>query len=426
MLGALLSAAAATADPVTEVLPNGITVIVDAVPEGDLAAIVIQVAAGEIHDPPGVSGMAHLVEHLMVTAASSEQPALTAEAFHRRYAGQATAQTARDFTLYAGFFPVAEGRTATEIAWWADRFGTLEITTTDLARELPRIDAELTNMRTWPHLAAPNFGQDAADPLPPGHRKGGVIEQLRPVTPADADAWRRAHYRGAALTVSIAGAVDPKSMLATVREHFGALTFDETPVAPPPAVEPAAEPEPITIEVAQGRVDGTPYVASRTLRTPDLDDPAYPAFVLFMNRLFMRSSFTRDPSTPHQPVQWQMLDNPRVWTVQRPVDVPGDAGDALDQLLAHVATPPPTAGEVTTALGRLGMMLGITPPPPGQTAANPYTTAFINARCHDTRLVRQRLAARMRAVDDAAWAHFRDEVLPNLPAADVLVVHPTP
>ena len=427
------AAAADAAEPVTETLPNGITLIVDAVPGGTHAAIVIQVDAGERDDPQGASGMAHLVEHLMVTAASSQQPAGTAESFFQRYAGQATAQTARSFSLYAGVFTATAEQTAAEIAWWADRFGTLEITAADLAREVPRIDSELTNMRSWPHLAAPNLGQDRADPLAPGHHRGGVIEHVRQITPGDADAWRRAMYRGHAIIVSVAGAIDADPTLDALREHFGALTFDDAPVAiPAPLPDPAhdagpdaAGPEPLTFRVAQGRVEGTPYVASRTLRTPDLNDPAYPAFAVFMNRLFLRSSFARGNATPHHPVLWQTLDNPRVWTIQQPIPAPEAAAETLDQLLRHTAATPPAPIELETTIQRLGAMLGIVAPDPAATRANPYNTAFVNARCHRTHAIRRGLAEQIRAVDADAWARFRDEVLPQLPAADLIVIHPT-
>ena len=56
-------------------LDNGLTVILRPVPTANKVALVVLFNLGGAHDPIGKSGMAHLMEHLYVTAAAGETPA---------------------------------------------------------------------------------------------------------------------------------------------------------------------------------------------------------------------------------------------------------------------------------------------------------------------------------------------------------------
>ena len=56
-------------------LNNGLTVILRSVPTANKVAFVVLYNIGENHDPIGKSGMAHLLEHMYVTAAASDTPA---------------------------------------------------------------------------------------------------------------------------------------------------------------------------------------------------------------------------------------------------------------------------------------------------------------------------------------------------------------
>ena len=66
-------------------LDNGLTVILRPVPTANKVAFVTLYNIGEMHDPIGKSGMAHLMEHLYCTAAAGDTPARDVMQFIKRY-----------------------------------------------------------------------------------------------------------------------------------------------------------------------------------------------------------------------------------------------------------------------------------------------------------------------------------------------------
>ena len=63
---------------------------------------------GGDHDPQGRSGLAHLVEHVYVTAAAGETPSRTAEEYFQRYRAGCNAQTGDRYTVIATVFGKGE------------------------------------------------------------------------------------------------------------------------------------------------------------------------------------------------------------------------------------------------------------------------------------------------------------------------------
>src|SRR5262249_20105377 len=74
-------------------LENGLTAMVRPIQGTDHVALLVLYKIGGDHDPPGRSGLAHLVEHLYITAAAGAQPSRTADAFFQRYRAGGNAQT---------------------------------------------------------------------------------------------------------------------------------------------------------------------------------------------------------------------------------------------------------------------------------------------------------------------------------------------
>ena len=128
-------------------------------------AVVVLYDVGELHDPPGKSGLGHLVEHIYVTAATPSTPQRTAQQFMENYrkeiAGlvisQCNAQTGDDYTVLAGVVP--PNRLEEEIKQAAQRMSQLKIEQSDLDREVPRMMEEIHNMfegiRNWPFATRP-------------------------------------------------------------------------------------------------------------------------------------------------------------------------------------------------------------------------------------------------------------------------------
>ena len=217
----------ARAEEIDFTLPNGLRVSCvgsAALAESGQGKVAVGVFfdVGEVHDPVGRSGLAHLCEHLYVTAATEHTPARSANDWLLSYGREANAQTTFDATMVITI--VGRDRLEAELADIAARLTDLRVTDDDLARELPRLEAELTNMfGGHPNLAAPNHAQAAIDPLPEGSRKGGRIEQLRTVTVEEITARLRTAYTLDRVRLVLAGAVDPAAVRTTIERHFGGI-----------------------------------------------------------------------------------------------------------------------------------------------------------------------------------------------------------
>ena len=124
-------------------LDNGLTVMIRPIQGAGNVALLVLYKIGGDHDPQGRSGLAHLVEHLYVTAAAGADPARTAEAFFQRYRAGCNAQTGDRYTVLATVFP--KGDLEKELTEAAARMGDLRITAADLDREKPRLLDEVAN-----------------------------------------------------------------------------------------------------------------------------------------------------------------------------------------------------------------------------------------------------------------------------------------
>ena len=154
---------AETPDPYK--LDNGLTVILRPMPKASKLVFVVLFNLGGAHDPIGKSGMAHLLEHLYVTAAAGDTPARDAMQFMKRYPAGSNAQTGLDFTVIAGV--VEPTQFAEELTDVAARMDDLRITEADLTREVPRVSQELRNMYGGiPWLAGLNHVRGTVTPYP--------------------------------------------------------------------------------------------------------------------------------------------------------------------------------------------------------------------------------------------------------------------
>src|SRR5207253_6634152 len=107
-------------------LENGLTVMVRPIRGAGEVALLVLYQVGGDHDPQGRSGLAHLVEHVYITAAAGAEPARTSDAFFQRYRAGCNAQTGDRYTVFATVFP--KGDLKTELAEAAARMGDLRAT----------------------------------------------------------------------------------------------------------------------------------------------------------------------------------------------------------------------------------------------------------------------------------------------------------
>jgi len=212
------------AEPGTErfQLENGLTVILRPIREAKTTALIVLYSVGSDHDPEGRSGLAHMVEHLYVTAAAGPEKARTSEEFARRYPEGANGQTGNRYTVFSTVFPAKDFDR--ELADASARMGSLHVTAADLDGERPRLLEEVANMfGEFPTLAALNNARELARPTPRGGRNGGPPESIRAITPEEVQAYWERYYKPKNAILVLSGAMDAVAARKAISAHFAEL-----------------------------------------------------------------------------------------------------------------------------------------------------------------------------------------------------------
>ncbi len=268
---ALPATLAQAAENVTSfMLDNGLQLVVI---EDHRAAAVTHMAwykVGSADEPPGKSGIAHFLEHLMFKGTDELAPGEFSEIV-RANGGTDNAFTSWDYTGY--FQRVAADRLGLMMKMEADRMRDLQLTEEDVAPEL-QVILEERSQRTD---SSPGglFAEQRRAALFLNHPYGRPIigwrHEMEGLTRQDAKDFYFQHYAPNNAIVIVAGDVYPDEVLALAQEHYG-------PIAANPAIaerQRPAEPPQIAarrVHYEDPRVS-TPYVI-RTYLAPERDPGA--------------------------------------------------------------------------------------------------------------------------------------------------------
>lgn len=237
------------------VLPNGLVVLLAPDPGATGVAVWMSFRAGAVHEPPGQSGLAHLVEHLLATGPT---PATDyAGMLERRRARHWNATTGFDAMTFEAVLPPEELPAALWIA--ADR-----LVSTPALLDDARVERErrvVLQERSLRLVDAPFglvterlFGRLYPAPHPLHGGIVGVPAELARITAEDVRAFARTHLVPANAVLTLVGRFDPEVALGLVERHLGAL---------PGGVRP---PRPRLPPFSGGRVEAEREVLSRTPR----------------------------------------------------------------------------------------------------------------------------------------------------------------
>lgn len=384
-------------------LGNGLTAVVRSVPAltgpgaaaspstGPLVGIVLLLRVGEHHDPEGKSGLAHLAEHCFVTCAAGAVPARTYEQVLAHYPGGHTAQTADLQSVFGMVVPAAD--LEAELRDLAARLGGLQVTAEDLAREQPRVLAEVAGMfDRAPRLAAQNRARERALPNPAGGRRAGLPAHVQALTKEDVQGFLDKHYRPSNAVLALAGTVDGATTLTLVQKAFGALPPGTPPVRRTcPAVP---RPQPIDVLDLKDAPPGSAGQVTLAYPAPAPTSEDYAAFLVLAARLADRKA---PPGGP-LPLVFAPLDDPSVLYVSaglEPGQAPEDAVAALQRDVSARLTEPFSQADVLKATTTWGLYTGLLPVSDAVAAQNPYlaalTLAFRGAHGLDPAALRRRL-----------------------------------
>jgi zinc protease len=221
-------APAAVLDPRTiqfDSLHNGLRLVVCEDPHASVASVTVVVKAGAADDPPGQSGTAHLLEHVLWTRGGTMDPRLRVE----RAGGAASAGTLRDFTRFCA--SVASDDFEVALGALSDVVVRPVLDDATVAREQRVISEEGAALREDPRAILSDLAFEAVygEEHPYGHRIDGDEMSRSAVDAVGLRVFHSTWYVPNNMVVVVAGGVRLERARAAVASAFGHLRPAATP-----------------------------------------------------------------------------------------------------------------------------------------------------------------------------------------------------
>lgn len=287
---AFATTARADAPVTTHTLPNGLDIVVIEDHRAPVVVHMLWYRAGAADEPPGLSGVAHYLEHLMFKATET-RPAGALSDIVAANGGSDNAFTSWDYTAY--FQRVAADRLPLMMELEADRMQNLRLTEVETTTERGVI-LEERSQRTDsnPNALA---REQARAALYQNHPYGvpviGWRHEMETLDRAAALDWYRTYYSPNNAILIVAGDVDPAEVIALAEQHYGPIP----PAADLPPRLRAQEPPHLAerrLRFSDPRVS-QPYIA-RSYLAPERDPGAQgkAAALVYLAELLGGSPFT--------------------------------------------------------------------------------------------------------------------------------------
>ncbi|MEM8553163.1 MAG: pitrilysin family protein, partial [Pseudomonadota bacterium] len=224
-------------DTTTFVLDNGLEVVVIPDRRAPIVTHMLWYRVGSADEPPGKSGIAHYLEHLMFKG-TEEHPGNTFSAAISRVGGRENAFTSNDYTAY--FQQVAKEHLAKMMAFEADRMKGLVLSEEVSVPELNVVlEERRSRVETRPGAelgeamdAALFVNHPYSDPII------GWPDEVANLTYRDALQFYVDHYRPKNAVLVVAGDVNADDIRTLAQETYG--TIPDT-AAPPVRERPQAQ-----------------------------------------------------------------------------------------------------------------------------------------------------------------------------------------
>ncbi|MGE0774797.1 MAG: M16 family metallopeptidase [Sphingomonadaceae bacterium] len=203
------------------VLSNGLTVAVEPMAGVETIAVGLYADVGARSEPAGLSGLAHMFEHMVFKGAGSRDARAIAEAIEDK-GGSINAWTARDHTVFHTRMLADDLTLGLDLV--ADLVRSPHLNADELEREKEVVLAELGEANDTPddiifdHLSAAAF---ADQPL--GLPVLGNEASIAAIDAAAIKRWLDEQYRPERLVIAAAGKVDEDALLKVAEQRFGDL-----------------------------------------------------------------------------------------------------------------------------------------------------------------------------------------------------------
>lgn len=215
-----------------ELLPNGVTLLVQRRRAAPATALVTYLRAGFLDEPDSLAGASHVLEHMIFKGTPTVGPGEFARQT-KALGGALNAYTAYDHTVYYATLPA--GNTAAAVALQADAVRNATIDPEELRRELGVIIQEARRKLDTPSAVA---GETLHELLYDEHRirrwRIGTEEALEGFTRADIAGYHASRYVPGRTIAVLVGDIDVEAALDMLRGAWSDWTRPDVPIDPGP------------------------------------------------------------------------------------------------------------------------------------------------------------------------------------------------
>lgn len=208
-------------------LSNGLTVAVEPMAGVETLAVGLYADVGARSEPEGLSGLAHMVEHMVFKGAGGRGAKAIAETIEDA-GGSLNAWTARDHTVFHA--RLLGGDLALGVDMIADLVRAPHLDADELEREKSVVLSELGEARDTPDDIVFDHLQEAAFAGQPfGRAVLGDADSIAAIDAAALRGWIETQYRPAGLVLAAAGKVDEDALLRLAEARFGDMAAGAPP-----------------------------------------------------------------------------------------------------------------------------------------------------------------------------------------------------
>lgn len=210
-------------------LPNGLKLIIKEDHRAPVATAQIWYKVGSSYEPKGLTGISHLLEHMMFRGTHEYGPN-ELKTIITSNGGEINAATSYDYTMY--YETVAVDKLSIALAIEADRMQGLLLDPESFKQEL-KVVIEERRLRTEDDPQAKVYEQFAAmahTAVPYKHPIVGWSSDLKNLKLADVSKWYKNWYAPNNAVVVVVGDVEPEKVYQLVLDKFGKLKPQKTPV----------------------------------------------------------------------------------------------------------------------------------------------------------------------------------------------------
>lgn len=202
---------------IKSVLTNGLTIITENVPGASSTAVGVFVKAGSIHERYELSGIAHLIEHLVFKGSKKRSSFNIVDAIESK-GGILNAYTEKDLTTFVARVLPRDVLSALDIL--CDMILNPEFSELHIQQEKSVILEEINDFMDTPQdYANESFIRKLYPESSFGTYILGNKQSILHITPEDIHAFHRRYYHPSNMVIVVSGALNPQDIVSFLERH---------------------------------------------------------------------------------------------------------------------------------------------------------------------------------------------------------------